>query len=360
MKLNEIDNKEKNKKNKMWFARHGDGGEIIISSRIRLARNMSDIPFPQWATDQQLAKIGEQVQEAISASSFLSELSFISMDKLSSLDKLSLSEEHVISPQFAETSKGAFLAISDSHNISIMVNEEDHVRIQVLSAGNGVDNSWTLANKVDDELGKNIKFAFSEKWGYLTACPTNVGTALRVSLMLHLPALVMTQQMPSLLQMVNQVGGVVRGLFGEGTHSVGNFYQISNGSTLGRREEEVVEHIKNIGLQIADKEKSARKVLLSQAKDKLSDHSHRALGILKNAKLMSFEEAMELLSMLRLGMDLKLIDSININELNKLIIEMRSAHLSSIKGLHLNPKEEEQARTVLIQSILKKRRKISV
>jgi protein arginine kinase len=345
-------------KNRLWFSETKKDSEIAISSRIRLARNIVGIPFPQWASDEQLAKIGSLVKDAVSSSPYLSKLSFVSMDEISSIERQALSEEHVISPQFTEPSKGSFLAFSDDHNIGIMINEEDHLRIQVLSTGQELERIWKIANKIDEELGKKVNFSFSEKWGFLTACPTNVGTALRVSLMLHLPALVMTHQLPSLFQMVGQVGATVRGLFGEGTHAVGNFYQISNGSTLGIKEEELVEHIRNIGLQIADKERSARKILYTKARDKLADHSHRALGILKYAKLMSFDEAMELLSMIRLGMDLNLIHPVDVSDLNRLMIDIRPAHLWKHKGERLSSKEEERERTKLIRSVLKNEEEI--
>lgn len=335
-----------------WFEQTGPESDVVLTTRIRLARNIEGLPFPQWADDEPLKKIGKMVKNAIDLSR-LSDLKFYSMKEMPTLERNALAEEHLTSPQFAKEDKEFYLAISDSKEISIMINEEDHVRIQTIYSGLQLENAWNLANYVDDELGKNIKYAFSDKWGYLTACPTNVGTALRVSLMLHLPALVMTQQLASLFQTTVQFGVVVRGLFGEGTHAVGNYYQISNGTTLGRSESEIIEHLKGVGMQIIDREKTARKMLLSsKSKIKVIDRSNRALGILRYAKTMSFEEAMELLSMVRLGVDMNLLDGITRTQLNKIMINMRSSHLSIAKKVQLTKEQENAYRCQIIQNTL--------
>lgn len=324
--------------------------QIIISNRVRLARNLKGFIFPQWAEITQLNDIGAKVESAIKKSPDLQNFKFCKMSDITPVMRQLLTENHIISPHFAREVEGRFLAYVD--NKSIMINEEDHIRIQVLGNGLTLEDSWHQAIKIDDEIEKNIEFAFSGEWGYLTACPTNVGTAIRVSLMLHLPALVMTKQLHSFFQAVLQTGIVIRGLFGEGTQAVGNMYQISNGVTLGRNEQEILEHVKLIGQQVANKEKTARKILLSQDKDRLRDTAFRALGILKHARMLDFNESMELLSMLRFGIDTELVNDIESDKINELMVKIRPAHLIIQSADPVDAKTEQVKRAELIRQVL--------
>lgn len=322
----------------------------IINNRIRIARNIKGFPFPQWADTETLNKIGSLVKNAIGKSKHLKEFQFHDIGDLSPLKKQYLAEEHTISPHFSQEQAGHFLAYSG--NKSIMINEEDHIRIQVLGDSLALEKSWEEAVLIDEELEKEIDMAFSEDWGYLTACPTNVGTAIRVSLMLHLPALVMTKQLHNFFQAVMQLGIVVRGLFGEGTSAIGNLFQVSNGTTLGSNEDEIIKHVKLIGLQIANKERTARKIILGRDKEKLHDRAARALGILRHAKLLEFGESMELLSMLRLGIDMELIKNIDISKINDLMIKIRPAHLAMDSNELFDAKTEQIKRAQLAQRVL--------
>lgn len=323
--------------------------EIIMSHRVRLARNISGFIFPQWAKPDSLNEIGAKVEAAINESALLEGYKFCKMSDLTPLMRRLLTERHIISPHFTSKPEGRFLAYNK--NKSIMINEEDHIRIQVLGSGLSVEDSWHEAKAIDEEIEKHVEFAFSEDWGYLTACPTNVGSAIRVSIMLHLPALVMTKQLHTFFQAVLQTGIVVRGLFGEGTQAAGNIYQISNGVTLGRDEPEILEHVKLIGQQIANKEKTARKVMAAQDKDRLRDTAFRALGILKFARMLDFNESMELLSMLRFGIDMELVNDIEISKINDLMIKIRPAHLMSRDWETLEPKMEMKKRAELIRQV---------
>lgn len=335
-----------------WISESGEHSEVVMSTRVRLARNLQCVKFPQWASEEQLTEICRYVKEAAPNGS--DGIAFYDMSSLTMTEKQLLVEEHIISPQFATQNNGYCLGLSDDKKLSIMVNEEDHIRIQSISAGLDLTNSYKKAVKVDSALETRLHYAFSEKWGYLTACPTNIGTAMRASLMLHLPALVMTQQIQPFFQAVSQTGIVIRGLFGERTHAVGNVYQISNSTTLGRSDSEIIDHIKTIGLQIANKERTARKMMYSQAKEKLVDRSSRALGILKYAKLIAFEEAMELLSMLKLGLDMELFKDKKIDraKINDLIINIRPAHLELLQKRELDPKQELMVRAELISEAM--------
>jgi len=335
-----------------WVQDREASSDVVISSRVRLARNLASHPFPQWAHPDDLQAVGSAVGVALSSSKMLSGYGFHALENLSPLERQRLVEEHVISPEFAGLEKGYFLALSQDQKVALMVNEEDHLRIQALYPGFRVAAAWETASRVDDEVGKELEYAFSEKWGYLTACPTNTGTAMRVSIMLHLPALMMTKQLPQLWGALTQLGVVVRGLFGEGTHAAGNLFQVSNNTTLGRTEEEIVAHLTNVGMQIVERERTARKILYGEAKDKLADRAYRAVGILKYAKMMSFAEAIELLSMVRLGVDLGLVTDIDGATINELAFLIRPACLEMQAGRAIGEEKEEAVRSKVIQAKL--------
>lgn len=335
-----------------WLKGRGPESDIAISSRARLARNLEKLPFPQWAKDEELEEAKNLIKKALFKEPKLREFSFIPLEKLSEWNKKVLVEEHLISPQFQAKAKGYALALGKEKKISIMINEEDHLRIQSLLPGLQLFRAWQQADEIDNYLSLHLKLAFSEKWGYLTVCPTNVGTALRVSVMMHLPALFMSKQVSKLFSTLSQVGVTVRGLFGEGTKTLGNLYQISNQITLGCSENEIVKNLNGVARQVIQRERTARKILLKNARTKILDRAQRAIGILSHARIISFEEALELLSMLRLGIDLELVRQVDTTCLNELTILTRPAHLQSLRRKDLSPEEQDIARADLIREKL--------
>ena len=245
------------------------------------------------------------------------------------------------------------MAISSDETISIMVNEEDHLRLQVLKPGFSLSECWQIAEKMDSDLEKKLNFAFSGKLGYLTACPTNTGTGMRASVMLHLPALVLTKQINRVIQAIVKLGLTVRGLFGEGTEATGNFFQISNQVSLGRSETEIIDNIKRIINQVIEYEQNARQALLSKNRNKLEDQVWRSFGVLQNARIITSSESIELLSNLRLGFDLDIIKGLSREVINELFILTQPAHLQKFEDKNLNPNKRDIKRAQLIREKLK-------
>jgi len=257
-----------------------------------------------------------------------------------------MSPEHIIDPEY----KG--LLIDDKEIISIMVNEEDHLRIQILQSGFNVTEAWRMAEEIDTDLGKKLPYAFSAKWGYLTACPTNTGTGMRGSVMLHLPALVMSRQIERVLAAIAKLSFTTRGLYGEGTQASGNFFQISNQVSLGHSEEEIMDNLNGLIRQIIEQEAQAREVLLTKSKEVLEDRINRSLGILKNAHIITSQETIELLSMVRLGSDLGMIKDINRRSINELFITTLPAHLQKLENKKLSSQDRDLKRAELIRKKL--------
>ncbi len=334
-----------------WMEGRGPEAEIVISSRVRLARNVQDYPFPYLATDQQAGEIMELISGALPVGE--GEFTFIKVAELDSLDRQVLVEKHLISPLLVKEARSSAVLIREEEGISIMVNEEDHLRIQCLFSGLQLDQAWDTANKYDNLLEKHTNYAFHEDWGYLTSCPTNVGTGLRASVMVHLPALVLSKQINRILSAISQVGLAVRGFYGEGTEVTGNLIQISNQITLGQSETEILQNLYGVTRQIIEQEQKARQKLLNEKRDQLSDRAGRALGILTHARLMSSEEAMSLLSDVRLGADLRLIQAPpSYRALNELLVLTRPASLQRLAGKKLPPGDRDAARAKLLRERL--------
>ena len=328
--------------------------EIVISSRIRLARNLADFSFTHWAKEKDLAEIVEKVSKAAEASSYLKNALVINLKELNNIDRQFLMERHLISREHALGSeKERTVIIGDKEIISIMVNEEDHLRIQVTESGLNLIEAWRLASKIDNELEKGLNYAYSEKYGYLTACPTNTGTGLRASAMIHLPALVISRQINKVLDAVSRANMAVRGIYGEGTQAQGDLFQVSNEISLGESEEEIVEHVEKAAREIMEYEKGARKRLLIQLKEEIKDSVSRAYGTLCSAYTISSAETLTLLSKLRLGASIDLAKGIDISTLNELLILTRPAHLQEIAGRKLSASERGIKRATLIREKLK-------
>ena len=318
-----------------WLRGLGPEADIVISSRIRLARNLADFPFISRATPQDRVQIERSLRDAILAANSSGDLLYVAVDELEGVDRQFLVERHLISREHAESQGRRAVAIDRTERFSLMINEEDHLRIQVLQSGFNLDSVWEQINNIDDGIEERVTYAFQERLGYLTACPTNVGTGLRVSVMLHLPALVITRQIEKVFRSLQKISLAVRGLYGEGSQATGDFYQISNQITLGRSEQELVQQVRDIVPVIIDYERQARQFLIKESHENLHDRVSRAYGILRTAQTISSEETMHLLSSVRMGVNLGLIQDLRIADINDLFIRTQPAHLQKLTGNEL-------------------------
>lgn len=337
---------------KGWMQGNGPHNDIILSSRMRLARNIADIPFPSELDAERAKTVIGMVKDSISKAEAPLKFKDYIMKELPSIERQSLVERHLISPGLSKNSTSGAALISSDDVVSIMVNEEDHIRIQTILPGLQIKKSWEMASNIDDLLEQNLEYAYNENWGYLTSCPTNVGTGMRASVMVHLPALNITGNMNKILQTVAHIGLTIRGLYGEGTEMVGNIFQISNQITLGRAEEEIVENLTAVTRQIIDKEKEARKVLLESNRIQIEDKIWRSWGVMKNARVMNSQECMKLLSDVRLGVDVGIIENIPTQLLNEIMIETQSASIQKQSGKELSARERDIIRAEMVRSKL--------
>ncbi|SHF07892.1 protein arginine kinase [Thermoanaerobacter uzonensis DSM 18761] len=329
--------------------------DVVLSSRIRLARNIKDIPFPTVMTEEQGRKVIDLVRKAILGSNTILSTQFVEyeMKKLTLIDRQSLVEKHLISPDLSQNTKNGYALIKDDNTVSIMVNEEDHLRIQCILEGLRLNESWDTADKVDDLIEETIDYAYDEKIGYLTSCPTNVGTGIRASVMVHLPALTITGQISNILNSVSKIGMAVRGIYGEGTQALGDIYQISNQVTLGQSEREIIENIEGVARQIISSERKAREDLYKKQRIQIEDRVGRAFGILSHAKVMSTKEYMTLMSDVRLGAVLGILD-VDINKIDILTTHIQPANLQKIYGIQLDPYERDVKRAEYVVSQINK------
>jgi protein arginine kinase len=335
-----------------WLKGTGPNANIVISSRIRLARNLNKVPFPNQANKQQSEEVLNKVKEAVEQVNLLKNSMILDMNALDNVDKQFLIERHLMSHDHATKPDSKGLVVSEEEIIAIMINEEDHLRIQVMRSGLDLNYTWEIIDQLDNKLAEKLDFAFLPEWGYLTACPTNTGTAMRGSVMLHLPALVMTKQINKIMAAIAKLSFTTRGLYGEGTQAAGNFFQISNQVSLGHSEVEILENLKGLIKQIIDQEEQARQALLTQSKSVLEDRIWRASGILRSAHIISSEETIELLSMVRLGVDLGVVKDIDRSLINELFIVTQPAHLQKSEGRRLTAPERDAKRAMLIRKRL--------
>ncbi len=319
-----------------WLRGSGPESDIVISSRVRLARNLADFPFISRTTVQDRARIEKTLHERITEISSQDDLLYVEMARLEKVDRQFLVERHLISREHAEGQDARAVAIDAREKFSLMVNEEDHLRMQVMQSGLDLASVWQQVNRLDDLIEEKVTYAFDERLGYLTACPTNVGTGMRVSVMLHLPALVITRQIEKVFRSLQKVSLAVRGLYGEGSQAMGDFYQISNQITLGRTEAELIRQVSDIVPVIIDYERQARDFLIKESHENLHDRVSRAYGILRTAQTISSEETMHLLSSVRMGVNLGLIRDLNIPAVNELFIRTQPAHLQKLTGGELD------------------------
>lgn len=338
-----------------WLRGTGPNSDIVMSSRVRLARNLDKMPFSHWATKKQEKEALECLEEAVLGTDPLKGSLCVRMSEVDDVDKQFLLERHLISREHVVHPEFKSVVVGDKEVASLMVNEEDHLRIQVMQSGFNLLECWRIANRIDEALHKRVKFAFSPEWGYLTACPTNTGTGLRASVMLHLPSLVMTKQIGRVLQAITKLGMTARGLYGEGTEAEGNFFQISNQITLGSAEEDIIDNLERIIRQVIGHEENARKTIMKQSREMLQDKVCRANGTLKSAHIINTKETMGLLSMVRLGVDMGLLTDIDRRAVNELFILTQPAHLQKIEGRPLSSAQRDVKRANLIRRRLEGR-----
>lgn len=329
----------------------GLGEGPVISSRIRLARNLSEYAFPGWADEEKKRAVWERVSQIFEsmAPSFIR----LGMGEATDLEKEILFERHLISQELAGKEAGCGVFVSHDECLSVMVNEEDHIRIQSLQPGLNLLQAWKDADQMDDQLESELTYAFSPKLGYLTSCPSNVGTGMRASVMLHLPGLVLMEEMEPVINGISKIGLAVRGMWGEGTESAGNMFQISNQITLGRREDEIIAHLEQIVLELIEHENNARLRLMNDRAPTVEDHVARAFGILSNARMMTSAEALNLLSTLRLGLDLGLVDQFSQREIDMLFIAIQPAHLQKLQNRNLDPDDRDIMRADMLRDFMK-------
>jgi len=335
-----------------WLKGTGPFSHIVMSSRIRLARNLTKYPFPNKAGKRGASEVLDVISKAVAETEYFKKSTLFRMNELDNIDKQFLVERHLMSHEHATSGEGKALLVSEEEILSVMINEEDHLRIQVMQSGLNLDETWKITNLIDNTLGEKLDFAFLENWGYLTACPTNTGTAMRGSVMLHLPALAMTKQINKVLAAIAKLSFASRGFYGEGTQARGNFYQISNQVSLGHSEEDIIQNINGLIRQVIEQEEQARQALVMQNRPMLEDKIFRSLGVLNSAHIISSQETVELLSMVRLGIDMGIIKNIPSKIINELFITIQPAHLQKIEGKKLSTSARDIRRASLIREKL--------
>ncbi|MGG0643977.1 protein arginine kinase [Sporosarcina gallistercoris] len=335
-----------------WMIPHGEHSDIVMSTRIRLARNLREFRFPISFSDEQAEEVGRIVSKAL-LSTGEKGYSYTRMKELSSLERQVLVEKHLISPQLAEAELFGAVLLSEDETISIMVNEEDHLRIQCIYPGLQLESAYEKANETDRSLEEKLPYAFDEEFGYLTSCPSNTGTGMRASVMLHLPALTMTRQINRIIPAVSRLGMVVRGSYGEGSEAPGNVYQVSNQLTLGKSEKEILAELANIVSRLIAHERRSRELLLEKSRIALENRVFRSLGTISYARLLPSAEAARCLSDVRLGIDLELIEDVDMTILNELMIFMQSGFLQYYEGEELTSEELDISRAKLFRKRLK-------
>src|SRR5699024_10303627 len=337
-----------------WMHEEGPDSDIVLSSRIRLARNFTNTTFPIIAKEEELEHILEFFKEHYATRSFqqYKDFEFIPINDLSRIEKTLLVEKHLISPYMIKHVRPTAVMISKNEQVSIMVNEEDHIRLHMYLPRFQLEETLQRANELDDWLEEHIDYALDEKRGYLTSCPTNVGTGMRASVMMHLPALAMTKQLNRMVPAINQLGLVVRGIYGEGSETIGNLFQISNQVTLGRTEEGIIDDLQSVVKQLIEHERRARKRLMEYSGTKLEDRIYRSLGVLEYSRIIESKEAARCLSNVRLGIDLGIIKNISRNILNELMILTQPGFLQHYANKSLKASERDILRASLIRERL--------
>lgn len=340
------------KKPAVWLSGEGSSSQVVLSSRARLARNVANSPFPARADTDKRESILSFVKTAVKKSADLSRGTFVDCAQLDDLDRTFLVERHLVSLEFTRCRDSSALLIGEKEDLSVMVNEEDHLRIQALASGLGIRKAFRLASRVDDELSKSLEFAFDPTFGYLTSCPTNTGTGMRASVLIHLPGLALTREIEKVISEISRLRFVVRGFYGEGSDVWGNLFQVSNQSTLGQSEEEIMESLETVTRQIIEYEESARTRLFNEAKDQIEDKIWRAYGILKCARTLTSEEVLNMLSAMRLGIGMGVVGKVSLSEVNEILALTQPGHLQKYFQRRMEAAERDRVRAELVRSKL--------
>lgn len=333
-----------------WYLETGPQGDVVLSTRIRMARNIADYPFPCRMSPEQSLQVIEKARAALLNGDLADNFRFIEMQKLTPAHAMSLAEKHIISPEFAQKREGRGLLLSADDSVSVMLNEEDHIRIQVMLPGMQLEKALEQANYVDDRFDEKVKYAFDENLGYLTQCPTNLGTGLRASLMLHLPALERSGALQSLAAAISKLGIAMRGTFGEGSKAKGSIYQISNQITLGISEKQAIDNLSVVAKQLIGQELEAREAY-KKTGPAFEDKIWRSYGILKTARMLTSDECMSLISNVRLGITMKMID-LPLEIINQLIGEIQPSTLMAAAGRKLDSKQRDEMRAKFVREKL--------
>ncbi len=339
-----------------WLDASGPNADVVLSTRVRIARNLQGYPFSVRAKPSDRAAILAAVRDAVERTRPLAQGVLVEVDALDSRSRRILLERHLVSRELVaengEERTSSALVIAPDRPLGLMINEEDHLRLQCLTSGFNPRETWRMVDALDEELGSELHYAFHHEFGHLTSCPTNCGTGLRASVLIHLPGLVLTKEINKVLQGISQVGLTFRGLYGEGSEVIGNLFQISNQTTLGKSEEDLVDHLQRIVGQVIDYELQARAVLLREAPNVIEDKVWRAYGLLRHARSLAFDEMMNLLSGVRLGLSLKLLPGPSVYVLNRTMVFAQDAHLEQAANGSLSPGELDIQRAAYVRKAL--------
>jgi len=338
-----------------WLEGRGPQADVVLSSRVRLARNLSGQAFPGRGAEENRERILQLIRSAAQATHYLTDAAFFDLSRLSSLERQALVERRLASPDLLREDRGAGLIVGSDQSLSLMINEEDHLRLSSLFSGLDLLETFRVADQVDDRLQEKMDFAYSDEWGFLTACPTNVGTGLRASVLLHLPALVLTQRIEAELKNLSQIGMAVRGFYGESSQVSGHLFQLCNRTSLGSTELEIIENVERAGRHLLESEARAREYLMEQARPETEDKIWRAWGILENARVLTSEEFLSLSSAVRMGISMKILDRPSLEDLNRLMVLIQPANLQLFADLEMEPKERDVWRAELVREKIRKR-----
>lgn len=334
-----------------WYLQNGKDSDVVVSSRVRLSRNLNGFNFLNRCTKEEQEKILEKVKEIVPSLGY--GLKYVNLDDLDDVTKLSLAEKHLLSPEFVvNNKKKKAIIVNDEENICIMINEDDHIKLQVFSSGQELENLLNLATELDEKIGDILEYSYNKNFGFLTASPINIGTGLKASVIVHLPALTLTGNLSKMLRIVNNLGMSVKGVYGEGSQNSGDLYQISNNQTIGITEKEIITNVKNIAEKIIEQERTARKYLCKNEIE-LQDVVHRAYGVLTNAVKINPDESRKLLSEVKMGVDLGILNELDDGQVRKLELYTKPGNLQKYVGKTLDGYEREIKRAEVIKQIIK-------
>jgi protein arginine kinase len=332
-----------------WLRGEGENSDVVLSSRVRLARNVKDYRYSSRSVRDEEMQLRDEVLGVLEREKLMDDMTRINIEGLCSYECNYMIEEHLISKDLLLNKPAACVVVGQGCRVSMMINEEDHLRIQSIASGFNLRQCWNEAEKLEGLIGGSLEYDFHPKFGFLSSCPTNTGTGMRASVLIHLPGLVLTKEIQKVLRGITQIGLTFRGLYGEGSEVLGNFFQISNQVTIGKNEEELIEHLSRITSQIIQHEQNARSVLFKDAGHYIQDKVWRAYGILERARTISAEEVMNLLSAVRLGVSMKLIKGLSVSTINRILIYSQDAHLDVAAGKRLKPMERDVNRATVVR-----------